>query len=398
MEKKRFLDLKQDVQIRRCTSPQAVFVTQNPDEETYEQVVDRQENFLKLPENIKDKLVSTETAQKIKIIGDHYKLELLQMAPIARVVRSYYFGEIQLVDFDRIIEKESKISREDAQEISKYIIDRIINRGLEKVVAIKTEKMTITKAIDTYPEIRNQKLTSYSIEVNGLMKASTIGAWIDDYYNVVGAGNRDIMKRSSYLYHSKNVKNLNVSDRQKLSTVLKSLDEGLLVRVNPENREIIFDLPKRENMVKSNNDNNKRGEVIDFKNKIDLSSGGLIKNKLNGVSGGSISNQIEPENKNNKREFLNNATNINHVHGSALDLKSDNFTNKEKSINKKGFSFFSGDKKNINSENKINFSSPQQLPVEKDKKEAMKPLFERKNQENTISDKDNFFGKIGPIE
>ncbi|NLC30602.1 MAG: hypothetical protein GX765_00935, partial [Candidatus Moranbacteria bacterium] len=121
----KFLELSEGFQERMCTAPQAVFSTLNPDDETTEQVIDRQDRFIKLPENIKDKLVSHETADKIKAIGAHYKLELLQMAPIARVIRSYYFGEVKLDDFASIIEKESKISKEDAENIARYVKDRI---------------------------------------------------------------------------------------------------------------------------------------------------------------------------------------------------------------------------------------------------------------------------------
>ncbi|NCA94078.1 MAG: hypothetical protein EOM84_02750, partial [Sphingobacteriia bacterium] len=119
MERFPFLKLNKDIQEKICFSPQAVFVTLNPDDETTEQVIDRQDRFIKLPENIKDKLVSHETADKIKAIGAHYNLELLQMAPIARVIRSYYFGEVKLDDFASIIEKESKISKEDAENIAR---------------------------------------------------------------------------------------------------------------------------------------------------------------------------------------------------------------------------------------------------------------------------------------
>ncbi|NLC30568.1 MAG: hypothetical protein GX765_00765, partial [Candidatus Moranbacteria bacterium] len=123
--KNKFLDLNENIQKKVCTLPQAVFSTLNPDDETTEQVIERQEKFIGLPEDVKDKLISYETADKIKAIGAHYNLELLQMAPIARVIRSYYFGEVKLDDFASIIEKESKISKEDAENIARYVKDRI---------------------------------------------------------------------------------------------------------------------------------------------------------------------------------------------------------------------------------------------------------------------------------
>ncbi|EKE20764.1 MAG: hypothetical protein ACD_7C00491G0003, partial [uncultured bacterium] len=142
MEKVKFAKLDKKVQMGRCTIPQAVFVTLDPDDETFEQVVERQEKFLKLPENIKDKLVSSETAEKIKTVCAHFNLELLQMAPVARVIRSYYFAEVKLEDFANVIEKESKIGKEEAGNIARYIIDRIINKDVKPQVTVRKEKIT----------------------------------------------------------------------------------------------------------------------------------------------------------------------------------------------------------------------------------------------------------------
>ncbi len=246
----KFVDISDDFKIRMCTSPQAVFTTQDPDDETREQVIERQENFLKLPENIKDKLVASETAEKIKAIGAHYNLELLQMAPIARVVRSYYFGEVKLEDFANIIEKESKVAKEISEIIARYVIDRIINRDIKLKAVAKKEQLTIGQILEKYPEIKKKALTSSQLELERRIVNPTFENWISDYFNIVGAGNRDVMKRSSYIYHSKNTKSLNMIDRQKLSSVLKSLDDGSLLDVDVDKKEIVFNLLLTENKNK----------------------------------------------------------------------------------------------------------------------------------------------------
>ncbi|EKE21333.1 MAG: hypothetical protein ACD_7C00279G0009 [uncultured bacterium] len=245
-----FLKLDIDIQKKLCLSPQAVFSTLNPDDETDEQVIKRQDKFIELPENIKDKLVSSETAEKIKTVCAHFNLELLQMAPVARVIRSYYFGEAKLEDFASVIEKESKIKKEEAESIAKYIIDRIINKDVKPQVTVRKEKITIARAMEKYPEIKRQHLTGAFLETGGKAFSPTIENWIGDYFSVVGAGNRDVMKRSSYLYHSKNVKGLNATERQKLSKILKSLDEEFLLEVDIDKKEIVFDLMPAENKNK----------------------------------------------------------------------------------------------------------------------------------------------------
>lgn len=243
----KFSEISEDFKIKMCISPQAVFVSLNPDDETFEQVVERQEKFLKLPEKIKDKLVAPETAEKIKNICTHYNLQLLQMAPVARVIRSYYFGEVKLDDFAKIIETESKIGKEEAQNIARYITERIINKETEIKNTIRKEKLTIIQAMEKYPQIKRQVLTStFLIGPNNNLNP-IVENWIADYFATVGAGNRDVMKRSSYLYHSKNARGLSGIDRQKLSQILKSLDEGFLLDIDMDKKEIIFNLVSSEN-------------------------------------------------------------------------------------------------------------------------------------------------------
>lgn len=376
MVKENFLELNKESQIGKCTIPQAVFVTLDPDKETFEQIVERQEKFLKLSEPIKDKLVSHETAEKIKAIGAHYNLELLQMAPIARVIRSYYFGEVKLEDFAKVISEESKINLEDAQSITRYITEKIINKEVPVVAAVPTVKMTIAQAVEKFPEIEEQILTSASIEVDGKMARPTIKSWKRDYFNVVGADNRDIMKRSSYLYHSKNVKNLNVTDRQKLSNLLKSLDEGFLLRVDVNKREIVFDSAPAINksMAGGNVDMGKKIEKPIFQKPTVMVK--EVETK--------IDKPVFEKKEENKTE---NKTLINHVQGNNWDLKSAHFIKREE--------FDSKLAKDSNEEN-IKFSSPQQLPVEKEN-DLNKPNFKDGTETKNRSLK-NFFGRIEPVE
>lgn len=250
MDKLKFLELNKEVQEMKCTIPQAVFVTLNPDDETFEQVVERQEKFLKLSEKIKDKLVAPETSEKIKNICAHYNLELLQMAPVARVIRSYYFGEVKLEEFAQIIKKESGIGKEEAQNITRYITERIINKDVEIKNTVRREKLTIVSAMNRYPEIKKQALTASFLETGSRTVNPTVENWINDYFMIVGAGNRDVMKRSSYLYHGKNTRGLSAIDRQKLSQVLKSLDEGFLLDIDIDKKEIFFNFTLTENKKK----------------------------------------------------------------------------------------------------------------------------------------------------
>lgn len=378
--KRDFSKLDKNIQEKVCTIPQIVFVTQNPDDETSAQSIERQDKFLKLPENIKDKLASHETANKIKAIGAHYNLELLQMAPIARVVRSYYFGEVKLTDFASVIEKESKILRTDAENVARYLVDRIINKDVTvSKTVIKTEKKKLNDVLEIYPSIKNQKITNYSIDIDGERFAPTIENWIKDYYNVVGAGNRDIVKRSSYLYHSKNVKALSSVERQKLSTVLKSLDEGILIDILPDKKEIYFNIISEQ----------PKTQGMDF-NKAQIIEATPIKSEPVKEVVNNKTSLIETPDKNQESEILLDdkkksvsGVDLKHAHGNNGELGSINF--KEDDKKKSIFNFFSRKKED---DSGVKFSFPQQFPVEK----------EKSNRNIAPSDKKDFFGKIEPLK
>jgi len=81
--KKLFKQLARDVAEARCLIPQHVSITKDPDEETSEQIIARQDRFISLPETIKDKLSDHATGQKIQQMGQFFNLELLQIADIA---------------------------------------------------------------------------------------------------------------------------------------------------------------------------------------------------------------------------------------------------------------------------------------------------------------------------
>ncbi|HFC76678.1 MAG TPA: hypothetical protein ENJ27_00385 [Candidatus Moranbacteria bacterium] len=419
----KFAELDKKTQIRLSTIPQCVFVTVNPDDETPKQVMERQDKFLKLSEKIQDKLLSEQVSKKIQQIGEGYNLSLLQMASIARLIRNYYFGDIKEINFANILASEMKIDLQRAEKIVRYVLDTIIKND-ELVDEISKIKLTLEQALEKYPKIKSQILTEKMINISGRpypVKA-TISNWIKDYYSVVGAGNRDIMKRSNYLYNSKNTKFLSNEEKKKLATLIKSLDENSLVNINPEKEEIVFDARQnsQDNVIKKDTflDNKK----ISTNSNSNKSFGGIKKN----ISKGAIVNfrndfqnreKVSRDLKKNNKETIPEMKKpkITHIQGNDWNLKSDHFKKskkKKRGIIKKIFNKRIQNNKNLDSrfENKkkidsrIHFSSSQQLPIEKGNKnkidEEYLPKFDKignkKNQKDGV--KDNFFGKIGPID
>ncbi len=231
-------------QIEKCTIPQCASVTKNPDNETTEQVIWRQENLLKLPEDIKEKLVSYETSKKIQQIGETFNLKLLQMADISRAIRSYYFGEIMLENFPSIFSKEMNIDTPKAQEISQAVVKNIIkDSSYEISYESRFENISLQKALKEYPELGEQLVTSSHIKLKNFPDPvrPSIKNWIADYTWQLGHGRHNSMERSNYIFQGANSKTLNPQDRQKLSYLLKSLDENIPITINKNTRQIAFE-------------------------------------------------------------------------------------------------------------------------------------------------------------
>jgi hypothetical protein len=244
MEKMKFLNWKKENQIVKCTIPQCAPVVKNPDDETKEQLIARQEKFLKLPEAVKDKLVSQQVSEKIQRIGKTFNLQILEMGVIARYVRNYYFGEVKLEDFPALFLKEIEIDLNKAQEISRMIIEGIINdKSFETAYQGKIKEVSISEALKQYRKIGDQMITNNRIKIRVFPDPvrPSIKNWIDDYYENLGAGDHGSIERGNFLFHGVNTKGLSTLERQKLGMVLKSLDENSPLKINTEKEEIIFD-------------------------------------------------------------------------------------------------------------------------------------------------------------
>jgi len=206
---------------------------------------------------------------------------------------------------------------------------------LNKIV--RNIKLSFSKAIEKYPKIGEQVISGNNINIEGQSYSvkGSIENWIKDYYTVVGAGNRDVMKRSSYLYHSQNTKNLSAEEKQKLSLIIKSLEDDASVIINTTEEKIIF--PTNGNIDISKKSTEKKKEEQEQEEVIN-------RNKINHKRKKEIVFDREKSEKKVANEIYSGK--INHIKGNGFNLKSDHFKTNEK-------------------DNNMEFSTPQQLPIEK---------------------------------
>ncbi|MFC1645287.1 hypothetical protein ACFL08_04645 [Patescibacteria group bacterium] len=253
MRKNKFLELNKQLQVERCTIPQAVFSTINPDDETDKQIIERQEKFLQLSEDIKDKLVSSETSKKIENIGKRYGLELLQLAPIARAIRNYYFGDINTDQFSEIFSREIGVDTRIAQEIAAYVTREIVEKDIS---GGKIIKMSLSDAIKKYPALAEQLITAAPIAPQNATeqpRKPSLGNWIKDYINVMGTGKHSTMERGKYLYGSKRTRTVSATEKNVLSEMIRALEEHIPVSIDVIRNKVIFNNVNKGGFERKNN-------------------------------------------------------------------------------------------------------------------------------------------------
>ncbi len=257
-----FNNLDRDFQLRLCSIPQHVPATKDPDQETDRQIQDNQSKYLSLSIDARQKLSDSETGTKIQTIGNSFGMSILQIADIARAVRSYYFGELKLEDMPFYLAKEIPIELSKAQEITRIVVEKIINdRSIEQARQAELENITLSEALKKYPEIGEQLITSDRINIKSFPEPArpSIKNWLADYTFVLGYGTHDAIARANYMFQGTNARTLASTDRERLAYILKAYDENTLVTVDKNEKKIVF--PANNQETRNNNQANFKSQI-----------------------------------------------------------------------------------------------------------------------------------------
>jgi hypothetical protein len=212
----------------------------------------------KLPELIQEKLeVSAEIAQ-----GISFELNSKIFYPFA----DYFKESAELMEKWNTAKLPPFISEEEAHSrilaIEPWILEQEDEERAEgkkqQAEAVKQQakidNLALGKALEKYPNLGEQAVTLNLLKIQGslaLVKPS-IKNWINDYHSALGSGKHSTIDRGNYLFHSENGKRLTPGERQKVSLVLKSLDEESLLEIDGDAQQIIFKLTV-ETPVQNNN-------------------------------------------------------------------------------------------------------------------------------------------------
>jgi len=227
--------MKEDVYFYPILSPEK--------NETTESILDKWDKFDLLQSSDQDKISSKDSAEKIKIIGDIFRLTPVQTGRVSIAICRYYFNELKKEDFQSYLVKEIPTDMTRAQEITRAVFQRIINDDSQEIEnQAQIEKLSLSAALQKYPEVGEQLVTSNRILLNRFPEPArpSIKNWLSDYTFTMGFDPHDSAARGIYLFQNKNTRNLNRQDQQNLNYILKAFDTNEPVEINLTQKQVVF--------------------------------------------------------------------------------------------------------------------------------------------------------------
>jgi|GEM_PF-5751360 len=131
----------------------------------------------------------------------------------------------------------------------------------EKKDSVITKSLSLIPALSRFPRLGQQKITSLDITLHGNFEPArpSVKNWITLYQQEMGPAPHESFERSEFLFHNPNVLKLSKEEGDKLNTLLTSLDENLLLSIDPLRQEILWNTsanPLRKLPSKNNTPSN----------------------------------------------------------------------------------------------------------------------------------------------
>lgn len=200
-------------------------------------------------------------AEKMRQMMQTLQLSESVSMRIVSLLRMYYFGKAPFEQFPLLLKNDVGLPQEKTAAVMNFIRTEIVPlrapRQSEESddIAPKANMMSLQllQALEKFSRINDQQVTGERIRVRSEkeMVRGTVRNWLRAYRDIVGARQHTAMERGQFLFQADNTKNLSSQERDKVGLILKSLDDGELLAVNPEKQEIVFpvDLPSVQRQV-----------------------------------------------------------------------------------------------------------------------------------------------------
>ena len=121
--------------------------------------------------------------------------------------------------------------------VSGKIVSPSVSSGQRETISLP-----LLQALPKYENLGNQLITRERIRVKSQAEPvrPSLLYWLKYYRDELGIGQHSSVERGDFLFRSENGKKLSGEERERISLILKSVEENLPLSIDPKNQEIIF--------------------------------------------------------------------------------------------------------------------------------------------------------------
>ncbi|MDP3957456.1 MAG: hypothetical protein Q8Q10_03080 [bacterium] len=112
----------------------------------------------------------------------------------------------------------------------------------ESSTSVVTVNLPLLQALPKYENLGNQLITEGRIRVKSQAEPvrPSLLYWLKYYRDELGIGQHNSVERGNFLFRSENGKKLSGEERERISLILKSVEENLPLSIDPKSQEIVF--------------------------------------------------------------------------------------------------------------------------------------------------------------
>lgn len=217
-----------------------------------EEIRDIWSRFDALSEERKNILSSIEVPEKMKLLQDTFGCDDGAVEGISVLIRWLFFGQINPQGFQEGIKDVcEELAPDKTAQVLSFIQKEIIElKPKPRVEETEEEErpkaaimnMPILQALSKYEKLGNQLITEERIRVKSQPEPvrPSLLYWLKYYRDDIGVGHHDSVQRGQFLFRSENGKKLSAEERERVSLILKSVEENFPLAIDTERQEIIF--------------------------------------------------------------------------------------------------------------------------------------------------------------
>ena len=204
--------------------------------------------FKGLSEEIKDIVTSPEMSKKIELLQKERGLSDETIEIVSAIIREYFLGKKDVPWLQNAL--IAKLDQKDVAFVKEYIQKNILTiKPVPKVPeedsgspTVQTIQLPILDALSKYQRLSEQTVTEDRIAVKGESAPvrGSIRNWLRHYRDAVGIRKHSTMERGQFLFQGENTRRLSAPERERVSFLLKALDENTPVPLDVERQEVIF--------------------------------------------------------------------------------------------------------------------------------------------------------------